>query len=213
MDWILENLENVVVPIIILILYGLGSVAQKKDNKDKQGKAGPVTEADPDEARRVREIQEEIRRKIAERTGRTPPPPIRKSPVSERERPPAIPNYRESRKQAPKSFRKFPSAKRQPPPPPARPPAFPTETHQREIEAKLRKVKELEAKVKTKKIRSIDHSWDIRQHRPDPSSSELRKQLFKDLAQPLGQRKAILLSEILGRPVGIKGPADWKSNV
>ncbi|MCB1121465.1 MAG: hypothetical protein KJT03_07950 [Verrucomicrobiae bacterium] len=220
MDWILDNLQNVVVPIIILILYGLGSAAQKKEKQSKQGKGKTIQEVDPDETRRVREIQEEIRRKIAERTGRTPPP-LRPSSQASREARGEKPTYQEGHKLDPRPSQKFPGpARRQPQPAdrhferPATPPAFPQDMYQREIKAKLRKARELEekAKARTQQIKVLDQSWDA-PSRKTIAGSELRKQLFKDLAHPLGQKKAILVSEILGKPVGLKGPSGWKSNV
>ena len=77
MDWVLNNLDNVIIPIIIMILHGLGSFAQKKDKKRKKAALGREKQVNPEETRRVAQIQEEIRRKIAERTGRVPPPPHR----------------------------------------------------------------------------------------------------------------------------------------
>lgn len=205
MDWILNNLENVVVPVIIMILYGLGSRAQKKQ---QQGEASeqPAEEIETtaDETRRVEEIQEEIRRKIVERTGRSVTPPPMSRPIVQPATQPRT-QYSEPRQPA------QPLPRSMPPPAPRPPaiPAFDQTSHQREIEAKMRKVRELEAKIKTKPIEAA--AWGERKKlRP---KGQLRKELFKDLANPLGQKKAILVGEILGSPVGIKGPAGWKANV
>ena len=183
MDWFLNNLETVVVPIIIVILYGLGNASQKKANREReaQKESQEPTDIDPGEARRVEQIQEEIRRKIAERTGRVIPPPPPK-PVSQ----PATldrPHYSD-RDRSPQM------------PPATIPSLFDEQAHQKEIELKLRKVRELEGAIKGRKPKG-----------------QLRKDLFGDLSHPLGQKKAILIGEILGSPVGIKGPACWKANV
>ncbi len=198
MEWVLNNLENVIIPIIIMILYGLGSAKQKKD-----GKNAPVeqpSEADPDEARRVREIQEEIRRKIAERTGRAPPP----TP------PPAPARVPQASKPAPQT-RQFPTPSRTPTPQPEPVPVQPTRSYQDELQEKLRKLKELESQTVTKAETISAYS----QVKPSlkVARGELRSQLYADLAHPLGQKKAILVGEILGPPIGIKGPAGWKANV
>lgn len=204
MDWVLNNLENVIIPIIIMILYGIGSVGQKrKEGKKAPGQQQP--QADPDEARRVREIQEEIRRKIAERTGRSPAPP---PPVPTRE-PPA-------RKPVPQSQpKRFPTPSSKPTKRPEPVAAPPVPSYQDEMAAKMREIKELEAQAarvaaKTQQVEGFGVKTSRTRKVP---KGKLRSELFADLANPQGQRKAILVSEILGAPVGIKGPAGWKSNV
>ena len=194
MDWVLNNLENVIIPIIIMILYGLGSAKQKKDNKEAPMDQPP--EADPDEARRVREIQEEIRRKIAERTGRVPPPAPARVPQASK---PA------SQTQPP------PTPSRTPTPPPAPVPVQPTPSYQDDLQEKMRRIKELKAKAESQ-VKTVSE-YTIGKSSKKVARGELRSQLFKDLAHPMGQKKAILVSEILGPPIGIKGPAGWKDNV
>lgn len=88
-------------------------------------------------------------------------------------------------------------------------PGLQIDKHQQELKAKMRKVRELEAVIKTKPATA---GWGAAKRRKIPKD-ELRTQLFQDLSHPLGQKKAILVGEILGSPVGIKGPAGWKSNV
>lgn len=209
MDWVLNNLDTIIIPIIIAVLYLVGNSAQKKAAKDKQSKSKQQQEADPNEARRVAEIQEEIRRKIAERSGRTPRP-VHQAPSAPM-RPPV------GGKSVPKSFRTSPQKSpptipqpvRKPTPAPTSPPTFQAELYQRDIEAKMKKVRELEARVKAKSMRNV---WGQSTTQKAPQS-KLQRELFKDLSHPLGQRKAILVSEILGSPVGIKGPSQWKSNM
>ena len=199
MEWVLNNLENVIIPIIIMVLYGLGSVGQKKKKDGKPGRSRQQPEVDPNEARRVREIQEEIRRKIAERTGRVPPPVPTREPTATK----PVPQV---------ETRRFPTPSRQPsrrPEPVPSPP--PARSYQDELEAKLKQVKELEAQAASK-AQSVG-AYSIKQPTRKKMSGELRSQLFADLSNPLGQRKAILVSEILGPPVGIKGPSHWKANV
>ena len=200
MEWVLNNLENVIIPIIIMILYGLGSVGQKKKKEGKQGPGRQQPQADPDEARRVREIQEEIRRKIAERSGRVPPPVPTREPTATK----PVPQV---------ETRRFPTPSRQPsrrPEPVPSPPPVPS--YQDELKAKMRQVKALEAQAAAK-LKATDAYVIKTAARRKVNPSELRSQLFADLSNPMGQQKAILVSEILGSPVGIKGPAGWKANV
>lgn len=202
MDWLLNNLENVVIPIIILILYGIGSAAQKKEKKAKKA-SQDQRQADPEEAKRVQQIQEEIRRKIAERTGRVPPPVQKPAAVQQRQR--SKPVYADRSRPAQQPPRIPEPARRSTAPTPS----FQAQSYQAEIEAKMRQIRELEAQAQSKSIpgmRSARASKSV-------SRGDLRSQLFQDLAHPLGQKKAILVGEILGSPVGIKGPAGWKSSM
>ena len=79
-----------------------------------------------------------------------------------------------------------------------------------ELEEKLRQIKKLEAETATK-VESMG-AYSIHKPSKKLARGELRSQLYGDL-HPLGQKKAILVCEILGSPVGIKGPAGWKANV
>ncbi len=210
MDWVLDNLESVIVPIIILILYGLGNAAKGKKKKSSGKRAAGPEKAKSTEVRRVRDIQDEIRRKIAERTGRvTDPPSPESKPHSawEPQEPKTIPfPSRHKMPQKTRELSQYPLPKAtKPVPTKARTvPVFDTEFHQRDIEEKERQVQALEAVIKRRA-----RSGRTRQARPVIVAKEsLRSQLFHDLAHPLGQRKAILLSEILGQPLGLKGPAN-----
>ena len=87
----------------------------------------------------------------------------------------------------------------------------PAHSYQDELEAKMRQIKELEAQTASET--EMASAYSINKPSRAVARGELRSQLFADLAHPLGQKKAILVSEILGAPVGIKGPSDWKANV
>jgi hypothetical protein len=75
MDWILEHIQ-VVAAIVVAFAYWL---KQRHAQKIDGGEAGPLTRpssmqsASSEDAERTRRIQEEIRRKIAERQRRGPP--------------------------------------------------------------------------------------------------------------------------------------------
>ncbi len=213
MEWVLDNLENVIVPIIILILYGLGNAAQGKKKKAKRTKAARRAKRGTDEARRAQDIREEIQRKIRERMeGPAAPPPHEEQPQpdwpSSHRKP--LPVGREMSPHTGELPEYVPSPAAEPVPPPLVPvpTALDTQFHLEDIEAELRRVRALEANLRK---------------RPEPvatspgvaplllADSSLRGQLFRDLAHPLGQRKAILVSEILGKPLGLKGPANRRA--
>ena len=209
MDWILQNLENVVVPIIILVLYGLGHAAQKKQKAGNKPADARQKEADPAETRRVEQSQEEIRRKIAERMGRVQPqpPPTKRVPPQAKQSESRKPFLEEGRS-GPQPPRKYTEPAREPTLQPATTPSFQTKTYQQEIEAKMREVRALEAQIKTMPSST---EWGVRAS-SSISRGELRTQLFHDLSSSVGRKKAILMSEILGSPVGIKGPSGWKAH-
>lgn len=215
MEWVFDNLENVIVPIIILILYGLGNAAQGKKKKKKKRRLARQSKGRTDEAaRRAREVREEIQRKIAQRGGGpSTPPPLREPP------PPEWPPYQEEEpipagREIPWQTEELPE---QAPSPAAEPVAQPeppvlvpldSQVHLEDIEDKLRQARALQARIR---------------QRAEPAATtpslaplllakdSLRGQLFRDLAHPLGQRKAILVSEILGKPLGLKGPVNRRS--
>ncbi len=213
MEWVFDNLENVIVPIIILILYGLGNAAQGKKKKGKGKKPARHAKRVSEEARRAREIKKEIQRKIAERfEGTAAPLPLEEQPqpdwLSPGRKP--FPVGREMSQQTEEFPEHGPSPVAEPAPLPARPvpTALDTQIHLEEIEDKLRRVRALEANLRK---RAEPVATTPRLAPLLLAKSSLRGQLFRDLAHPLGQRKAILVSEILGKPLGLKGPVNRRA--
>ena len=214
MDWVFDNLENVIVPIIILILYGLGNAAQGKKKKRKKRKQARQARGRTDEAaRRAREIREEIQRKIAQRGGGpSTPPPLQEPP------PPEFPPYQEepipAGRELPWETEELPE---QAPFPAAEPVTSPeppvlvpldSQVHLEDIEDKLRQARALQARMR-QRAEPVATTPSLAPLLP--ATDSLRGQLFRDLAHPLGQRKAILVSEILGKPLGLKGPVNRRS--
>lgn len=85
MAWILDNLQIVIV-IATTIAWWLNQRRESKNKADEdgpprgptleEGRESPWTTVDHEELERTRKIQEDIRRKIAERQGRAVPPPV-----------------------------------------------------------------------------------------------------------------------------------------
>ena len=216
MEWVFDNLENVIVPIIILILYGLGNAAQGKKKKRKKRRLARQAKARTDEAtRRARDIREEIQRKIAQRGGgpSTPPsPPLQEPP------PPELPPYQEepfpAGREIPWQTEELPEQAPSPAAEPVAPPEPPvlapldSQVHLEDIEDKLRQARALQARMRQRAepVATTPGLVPLLMAR-----DSLRGQLFRDLAQPLGQRKAILVSEILGKPLGLKGPVNRRA--
>lgn len=213
MEWVLDNLENVIVPIIILILYGLGNAAQGKKKKRKRRRLARRAKERTGEARRAREIKEEIQRKIAERVGvPAAPPSLEEQPQtgwpSPHRKP--IPGGREMPQQPRELPEQTPSPAAEPLAPPE-PPVLAhmdSQVHLEDIEDKLRQARALQARMRqrAKPVATTPRLVPLLL-----AKDSLRSQLFQDLAHPLGQRKAILVSEILGKPLGLKGPVNRRA--
>ncbi len=214
MEWVFDNLENVIVPIIILILYGLGNAAQGKKKKRKKRKLARQAKGRTDKAaRRARDIREEIQRKIAQRGGGpSAPPPLEEPP------PPELPHYQEepipAGREIPWQTEELPEQAPSPAPEPVVPPEPPvlvpmdSQVQLEDIEDKLRQARALQARMR-QRAEPVATTPSLA-----PlllAKDSLRGQLFRDLAHPLGQRKAILVSEILGKPLGMKGPVNRRA--
>jgi len=198
--WFLDNLEKLV-PIVIALLYFLGTSKAKKNEEEEAG-------VDPEADERARKIQEEIRRKILERQqkGNTP---------VQRESPPELPNIEESSppfypKAEPASRRTMqgearPQTRTSEPPPIPRE-MNPTEIYEeerRKVEEKLRKSRELAAKARSsgkgtayERPVTVQRQKDLDRHR--------YMDLMDELDDPISVRKAIVLKEILDRPVALR---------
>lgn len=90
MRWIFDHLE-IVAAIAAAIAYWLNQRKSQRDEADEHAPRGSQTASSPhDDADRTRRIQEEIRRKIAERrSGGAPPPPL-PAPAPARTAPPPL---------------------------------------------------------------------------------------------------------------------------
>jgi hypothetical protein len=183
MDWIFQNIEKLF-PVIIFMLYALS--AWRKRSSDE----GDRSTEDPKEAERVRRIQEEIRRKIiARQQGNSLPAE-------------AMPQQVEVERQVPASS---------PPDVPAAEvhrPYFAEKQRVRQeaLNEKLRVAQaariETARAVEVARKESKDSRW--RQHVPEKRKSvgNFRPLLKNDLRQNSGLKRAFLLKEILGPPVG-----------
>jgi len=205
MDWIFDNLQLIVVIGSGIAWWLMQNKEQADDdppsrsNRDLRG--DPL--GDPDALERTRRIQEDIRRKIAERqrgqTGEAPPPMPR---APEPELPPIIRH-----------------ALGLPPEPPRTPPPMPSapvqshdrssldrqermQQEMRELEATRR---EAEAKVREVSART---ARKLGQRRAQGAGSAVapmsHREILTSLRDPRGARSAMVLREVLGKPVGLR---------
>ena len=193
MDWALEHLR-------LIILIG-GAIAywmnQRRKAKEEAELAKSLSAPQPqaqvqvnDDAERTRRIQEEIRRKILERAGgsvqpRTTPVPATPPPLRvEREKPqPVMDVYKESSREEAAVAADMAMLERQ-----------------QMLAAKLR---ELQAQR-----REHDRPSEVFAEKTalamSASGTAVRGSVLADLRNPTSVRRAIILREVLGTPVGLR---------
>lgn len=174
MNWILEHIQ-IVVAIVAAIAFGLKRARQNADDDE------PSSPSQSDEAERTRRIQEEIRRKIAERRGQSVQPSA--APVAPR---PVVATPR------------LPAAVK---------PALATPSQ----EAILKRQEEL-----AEQMRLLERARVLEQKRaaeilarksektPAAPRTPRAESLLAELRDPAEVRRAIVLKEILGAPVGLR---------
>jgi hypothetical protein len=223
MTWISENI------FVVLAIAGAIATWLNQRRRAKQG-LPPVDEdgqplpgnrptqasfEETDDAERTRRIQEEIRRKIAERRGESgppaapPEPPVTiPAPVRREATPPPVFHdpVQEMMKEMQNRFSPGPDA-----PAPAEPPIESAQaageretlTRQRELEEKLQA---LEAQQRTAQQRAAEiKATDAAAATGRESASRAAADRWlTELRDPQTARRAIVLREILGTPVGLR---------
>lgn len=196
MNWILEHLQ-ILIAVGAAFAYWLNQRKQEQADgeapEDQRGEFAPTTQADLEEAERTRRIQEEIRRKIAERAGggpvEVPPPAPEPPPIFQRDtmapRPVATP-LREARR-AP-----------EPPSVMAESNAAAILERQRELEEKMRAL--AEARRETQRKAAAMAALQAESAKAAP----VRGDLLTDLRGARNLRRAIVLREVLGPPVAMR---------
>lgn len=210
-DWILRN-----VPLFIFIFVVISIVRAAMRAKEMQEKEG-AGEHDLERQRRIQEIQEEIRRKIAERRGEVvaPPPPVTapQPPVVEAPAapPPLLPPTDPFGGGGPMRRILEEVERRLQPPVPA--PASPAQrmeapAQRMELERRINLAEELknaEADRQVLERRALQHAA-VRAEtaRQAASVAAVRNRLLADLRNPESLRRAFVLREVLGPPAGLR---------
>lgn len=209
-DW------ETLLPVIFFVLYGIAQLLGSKKKKGAPAEEESVDDVDMEE--RARQIREEIRRKIEERRrareGQSSPAP-QPAPAQRRARyDPTMPESQQRRFSQPAPQEPEP-VQRQRPQPVARSRPEPAVPRQSGIEERLQEQRAIlerarkeqrEAKAKARQMMAAAGAGrGKQQHRAAAvSSGNLRDQLLTDLRNPLSTRKAVLLREVLGTPLGLK---------
>ncbi len=169
------------VPIYLILVIVVSIVrAVARAGKGKDGNRPAAGEGETDEQRRVREIQERIRRIAAERRGQRAPlsqPPPLHAPVPERARvapPPVVAAAREAELE-----------------------------RQEELRAQLEDLREKKFLAERQKQEAAAAAQEAAQSETGLRTTA-RAQLLDDLRDPSSLRRAIVLREVLGTPVGLR---------
>jgi hypothetical protein len=182
------------VAVVISMMTKAASAAAKRPPTPTSG--------DIDQAERTRRIQEEIRRKIAERRGGLTQPAEMDAPAEEATPPvfgrpvvqPLDP-FGGPRDRRPRAFE--PRAPK-PPPLPAGPSA--EQVRQEELTAQLAALREAQATARTTALARADETNWTESTRTASGPSAWRS----DLRSPADLRRAIVLRELLGPPVALR---------
>jgi hypothetical protein len=191
MNWIFDHLQ-----VVIFIAVAVAGAVQKlrEPSAPRPGSLRPSA-ADPGLEERTRRVQEEIRRKIAERRGRGEPSA---TPAPPRLRPAAAPVARERMPMRPAAV---------PPPPvaaaPAPEPSVASLAEEAAILARQNELAEqlarLKAAAQAERKAAASAGYAIA---PAAKPGSARAAILADLRVPAGVRRALVLREILGEPVG-----------
>ncbi len=223
-DWLFENLGLVIVLAITAFSFLRGMFRAGKANESEAPPRSRMRdEEDPEAAERTRRIQEQIRRKIAERQGRTVPMEVqeeREVEVAERRRgelPPLLPPTR-----VPpvdpfggsmrKILRKIEEAAEQR-----------RETMQEDVEsmesASLRRQRELEEQLRAVEAQRVEARRRAQEVAAREIGAGAQKNVWaspsagvgvagagvrEELRDPRALRRAFVLREVLGPPVGLR---------
>lgn len=196
MNWVLDNIPLLVFAFVLFsVIRAIVRAAQLSANQ----KGASETE----EQRRVREIQERIRRKIAERRGSAAPPeptpeePAAQAPVLQPSRvPPLEPFGGPSRRMVIETMRRMI--------PPEEPAPFDTAVLQRQqkLAEQIRALDEARVATGRRAAQAVAQ----RENAMASSSAALARHAIwlGDLRDPQTLRRAFVLREVLGAPIGLR---------
>ncbi|MEO5960053.1 MAG: hypothetical protein ABIZ49_02325 [Opitutaceae bacterium] len=205
MSWLFQNIPLLIFAFIVFSIVRAIKRAKAASTEHE------ATHSESDEQRRVREIQERIRKIAAERGGTSAPtqrPVLRAEPppMPRAERPPLVPQLDPfggpiKRRLLDELQRRLqvPAA----PPPLVQPTAGAKAEHRRELAAERQVVVDAEAVVVRRAARDVaEKEENARSEGALLASAHTR--LLADLQDPQSLRRAFVLREVLGPPVGLR---------
>jgi hypothetical protein len=207
MEWISEHLLQIIVALAAAIAAYLNNRKKEKSGEpadfdgdgipdNRPGQFEP-TQMDMDEADRTRRIQEEIRRKIAERRGEAVPPLVAPRPIAQ-----PIPEVIQ---------RRFEHADVPPPLPRKQPSAAAQAARDEEVLERQRALQEQMRLLEARKAEARRQAAEVSSstsaaaaYRTAAVTKASGPELLGDLRSPGGARRAWILREVLGAPPGLK---------
>ena len=194
MDWALNHLF-----LLFIIAGAVASMVQKaKKAGEQQRPSLPPSRGalDPDAAERTRRVQEEIRRKIAERAGRLPAMPQAQA-AGPSASPPSRNIFQELARQMAEAKKNAEQQQR------AQAAAESQAQQRAEDEQKSRQLAEAQ---RTLQRQQQTAAAAVAYSAPDrkTTTASARDELLADLREPGSLRRAWMLREILGEPVGLR---------
>ncbi|MEZ5275702.1 MAG: hypothetical protein R3F07_04905 [Opitutaceae bacterium] len=201
MDWLIENFGKLL-PIILMVIYFWVNAKKKGSEEDEPGGG----EADADQAERARTIQEEIRRRILERQQGAAPRPRVAPPVPVEE---GLHQAQTAAERSGETWSAQPAGEVYERAKPQGDYAQVLE-RQRQLAERLEQARRLTSRNLEARDRSLAASAmttsPVRQapEAVGTSVNPLRKTLLGDLSDRKGLRRAVILREVLGKPVGMR---------
>jgi hypothetical protein len=215
MSWLLEHIQLLIV-VAGIIAYWLNQRHREKqgspadydedgtpENRPTQAEFNPST-MDADEADRTKRVMEELRRKREQRSGAgaAPAKPVPSTapaqPARSFDAPPPV--FEDPMAQMMKQL-----AKRFAPEPESRPEEDDSAVleRQRKLEAKIAALEE-QKKATLRKAASISAQTQAETQTMGERAIPQLPDLLASLSDPLAIRRAIVLNEVLGKPVGLR---------
>jgi hypothetical protein len=193
----------VIIFVVISVLRALSKARETKEQHE-------ASQDETDEQRRVREIQERIRRIAAERGGRTAQTPapavLRSEPVPHREvePPPAVSPLDPFGGPARRFVELLKEKKAALAEPPSLAPTRSAEVERQErLAAELQALEEKRA-LAQRRVAELAVAQTAQMNSEEALRAATRDQVLVDLRDPQSVRRAFLLREILGAPVGLR---------
>lgn len=195
MEWLFDNVP---VAIVLFVIYSIAAAVKRARDKKTEHEASHDETA---EQRRVREIQERIRRIAAERRGGRVPAETPRQPT-EMESPAEPTTMGGSLKRMLEEIERRAQPAPQPPP-------LVVRTQRAEVERQEQLADELHALEEAKSVmeRRAAHLRDAERAQANPEvirRTAVRARLLEELHDPQSLRRAFVLREVLGPPVGLR---------
>ncbi len=204
MEWILQNIP--LLAFIFVVISIVRAVLRAREMQEESKRGGNESE----QQRRIREVQEEIRRKIAERRGDHPGERPGRLEAPEPERPPVFESGSEPPPVDPfggrGTLRRLMEQweQKMEAPPPLLPTANRLELErQQQLEDELQAAEELRQQTR-RRVANIAAARESAAQSETVLRRSARDRLLADLSEPESLRRALVLREVLGPPVGLR---------